>query len=166
MWERCCSNASSQVCPVQISSLDLLAFLQHRSHIQCKLVQFVWVYGAFVFTLPDFSCQKNDSEAHKEEDPFRSSHVCEYNQAFRQILNALNGEIEDLYNENVSNYTHTWQNLTGWICNLFEDNTEVSWKMQLTFITGYFHDKLSNCQLEYIVLYQDVHSLKVKFQKN
>ena len=32
--------------PVQISSLDLLALPQHRSHIQCKLVQLVRVYSA------------------------------------------------------------------------------------------------------------------------
>ena len=31
--------------PVQISSLDLLALPQHRSHIQCKLVQLVRVYS-------------------------------------------------------------------------------------------------------------------------
>ena len=31
--------------PVQISSLDLLALPQHRSHIQCKLVQLGRVYS-------------------------------------------------------------------------------------------------------------------------
>ena len=31
--------------PVQISSLDLLALPLHCSHIQCKLVQLVWVYS-------------------------------------------------------------------------------------------------------------------------
>ena len=31
--------------PFQISSLDLLALPQHRSHIQCKLVQLVRVYS-------------------------------------------------------------------------------------------------------------------------
>ena len=33
------------LCPFQINSLDLLALPQHRSHIQCKLVQLVRVYS-------------------------------------------------------------------------------------------------------------------------
>ena len=51
---RYCGNASqvnlfelspTWLGPVQITSLDLLALLQHRFHIQCKLVQLVRVYS-------------------------------------------------------------------------------------------------------------------------
>ena len=37
-----CGNGAAAM---QISSLDLLALPQHRSHIQCKLVQLVRVYS-------------------------------------------------------------------------------------------------------------------------
>ena len=45
--EWCCGNAnqsSELILPLQISSLDLLALLQHCSRVQCKLVLLVRVY--------------------------------------------------------------------------------------------------------------------------
>ena len=74
MWERCCSNASksSELTwtgpnQVQISSLDLLALMRHRSHIQCKLLQVVWVYRAEITILVQDWAEKQ-KKRHEIED--------------------------------------------------------------------------------------------------